>query len=158
MGRIFMRKTHLAWHILLLIFFILPLFYFSTTCLLAADNKAVLIKETTAGKEITIPSIGIKKALFEEGTSGILIIEVDKQGPMRWVMHGTRIVSITWLSQTIRLDNEWDISMLELIKDGQEIFIHFLPPEETAENKMQTRGVDIRFGMYVPPDYTDYSK
>ncbi|MBI5005183.1 MAG: hypothetical protein HZC03_01100 [Candidatus Lloydbacteria bacterium] len=153
-----MKKPHTAWRVILFIFSILPLFYCQTTPLLAADHKKiVLIKDTADGKEISIPSIGIKKALLYDNRGGIIIVEVDKQGPLRWMMRDTRIMSVTWRAQTIRLDDEWNISVLALIKEGQEIFVHFLPPGELDRNKIETRGVDIRFGVYMIPDYTDPS-
>ena len=151
-----MKKPHSAWRVLLLIFSILSLFYYQTTPLRAADRKIVLIKETAGGKEITIPSLGIKKALLYDNEEGIAIVEVDKQGPLRWMMRDTQMISITWRALTIQLD-EWSISTLGLIKEGQEIFVHFLPPGEIDKNKMETRGVDIRFGVYTPMDYADYS-
>ena len=121
-----MKKTYIVRYAIFLIFFILSLFYCHTAHLWAAGNKIVLIKEATGGKEIIIPSLGIKKALLYDNEEGIVIVEVDKQGPLRWMMRYTRIMSVTWVAQTIRLENELSISLLTLIKDGQEIFVHFL--------------------------------
>lgn len=151
-----MKNTHPARHALLLIFSFLFLFGFLATPLLARVETISIIKETADRKEMTIPVIGIKRAFLYNDKEGIVIAEVDKQGPLRWMMRDTRVLSITWRARTIQLD-EWGISLLTLIKEGQEIFVHYLLPGETDEQKIETRQVDIRFGVYIPPDYIDYS-
>lgn len=151
-----MKKTHPARHVLLLIFSLPLLLCLSAAPLLARVETISILKETAERKEMTIPVIGIKKAFLYNNEVGVVIAEVDKQGPLRWMMRDTRIISITWSARMIQLD-EWGISMLGLIKEGQEIFVHYLLPGETDEQKIETRQVDIRFSTYLPPDYIDYS-
>lgn len=151
-----MKNTHPVRHVLLLIFSFLFLFCFPAKHLSAADNKIIILKETAEKKELAIPGIGIKRAFLYDDKDGLLIIEVDKQGPLRWMMHDTWMISVTWQAHSIRL-SAWNIFALEAIATGQEIFVHYLLPGETDEAKIATRQVDIRFSVYIPPDYIDYS-
>ena len=158
-----MRKIHNAWIVLFFVFFFF-LFGIPATNFATADNKIITLEKMGVGSIIAIPSIGIKKASFHNNKSGITIIDVDKLGPLRWVMIGTRIISITQYGYKIFLNDIVDgteniswISWLESIKNGDEIFIQFLYPGETNERKIETREVTIRFSFYLLPDFTDYS-
>lgn len=151
-----MKNMHPVRHVLLLIFSFLFLFCFPAKPLSAADNKIIILKETTEKKELAIPSIGIKRAFLYDDKDGLLIVEVDKQGPLRWMMHDTWMISVTWQAHSIRL-TAWNIFALEAITTGQEIFVQYLLPGETDEQKIATRQIDIRFGIYLTPDFIDYS-
>ncbi|MBI2046107.1 MAG: hypothetical protein HYT28_01630 [Parcubacteria group bacterium] len=141
----------------LIVFFIHLLFGFLTQSLVrAANNKITVLEETADGKVIAIPTIGIKRGLLPTNEDGLIIIEVDKQGPLRWMMRDTKLMSVTWNRQEIPM-NEWAIPALDFITKHQEIFVHFLRPGDIDEKKIETRNVDILFSIYLTPNYTDYS-